>query len=94
MAPAVSTGRKREKMALAINAKQRDTMKKLRELTRKIKDNADYVGDRFAEEARKIHFGETEERAIYGKASGEEVEALIDDGVPFMPLPDVPEERN
>ena len=94
MAPAVSTARGKEKIALAMNAQKAEVMAKMREMVREMKAGADDVGERFAEEARKIHFGETEERAIYGKASGEEVEALIDDGVPFMPLPDLPEERN
>lgn len=45
------------------------------------------VGERFAEEARKIHYGETEERGIRGKASREEAEALLDEGIDVMPLP-------
>ena len=45
------------------------------------------VGERFAEEARKIHYGETAERGIRGKASREETEALLDEGIDVMPLP-------
>lgn len=71
---------------------------KFRELLRayrqKIVSEADYVGDRFAEEARKIHFEEAEVRGIYGQATRDEVVALVDDGVDFMPLPDLPEEHN
>lgn len=71
---------------------------KFRELLRayrhKVTSEADYVGDRFAEEARKIHFEEVEQRGIYGEATRDEVAALLDDGVDFMPLPDVPEEHN
>jgi hypothetical protein len=52
-----------------------------------IKDNFDYVGDKFADEARKMHAGETEERAIYGEATPEEAQALADEGVPASPLP-------
>lgn len=66
----------------------------LREYRRKVMSEADYVGDRFAEEARKIHFEEAEARGIYGQATRDEVAALIEDGVDFMPLPDVPEEHN
>jgi hypothetical protein len=66
----------------------------LREYRNKVTTEADYVGDRFAEEARKIHFEEVEARGIYGEATREEVAALLEDGVDFLPLPDVPEEHN
>lgn len=52
-----------------------------------IEQNYDYVGDAFAEEARKIHEGESDERLIYGEASSQEARALIEDGVPVAPLP-------
>ena len=94
MAPAVSTGRKREKMALALNAEQRRVMKEMKALSEKLRENADYVGEKFAEEARKIHFGETEQRGIYGEATAEEAKTLVEDGVPFMPIPVFPEDRN
>lgn len=55
---------------------------------------SDYVGDRFAEEARKIHFDEVEARQIYGEATSDEVAGLAEDGIAFMPLPDLPEEHN
>lgn len=66
----------------------------LRDYRRKVTTEADYVGTRFAEEARKIHFEEVEARGIYGEATRDEVAALLDDGVDFLPLPDVPEEHN
>ena len=56
-------------------------------LRREVEENCDYVGDEFAEEARRIHFGETEERGIYGEASDEEAEDLDDEGVDFFRLP-------
>jgi len=52
------------------------------------------IGDKFAEEARKIHFKEADSRGIYGEATREEVTALVEDGIDFMPLPTLPEERN
>lgn len=71
---------------------------KIRELIRayrqKVVNEADYVGDKFAEEARKIHFDEVEARDIYGQATRDEVVALADEGIAFMPLPDLPEEAN
>lgn len=94
MAPSVSTGRQKEKVALAVSEEQRRLMGQVREMAKKLRENADYVGDRFAEEARKIHFGETDPRGIYGEASPQEVKGLLDDGVDFMPLPEFPEDRN
>jgi len=94
MAPAVSTSRKQEKVALAMNAEQRRIMTEMKTLSEKMRENADYVGDKFADEARKIHFGEAEERGIYGEASLDEAKSLAEDGVPFMPIPVFPDEQN
>lgn len=94
MAPAVSTGRKREKMALAMNEAQKKAMAEIKAIAERIRENADYVGDKFAEEARKIHFGETEARGIYGEATLEEAKGLVEDGVEFMPVPVFPDDRN
>jgi hypothetical protein len=94
MAPAVSTGRKREKMALAMGETQKRALAELKALSQKMRENADYVGEKFAEEARKIHFGETDPRGIYGEATPEEAKSLAEDGVEFMPIPVFPEERN
>jgi hypothetical protein len=94
MAPAVSTGRKKEKVALAMNAQQQAAMAQLKELSKKMRENAHYVGDKFAEEARKIHFGEADARGIYGEATPEEARGLAEDGVEFLPIPVFPEDRN
>ena len=94
MAPAVSTGRKREKIALAMGETQKEAMAQLKALSQKMRENADYVGDKFAEEARKIHFGETDQRGIYGEATPEEAKSLAEDGVEFMPIPVFPDDRN
>jgi hypothetical protein len=56
------------------------------QLARRVVEQTEDVGPRFAEEARKIHYGETEERGIRGQASREETEALIDEGITVMPL--------
>ena len=63
-------------------------------MARAVRANADYVGSAFADEARKIHFGETDPRGIYGEASRDEVEALLEDGIDIAPLPPLPEDRN
>ncbi len=94
MAPSVSTGRKREQIALAMGEEQKRVLTQLKELAEKVKREADDVGDKFAEEARKIHFGEAEARGIYGQATPDEARALIEDGVEFMPIPIFPDDRN
>ena len=50
-------------------------------------NTCDYVGERFADEARRIHYGEAEERGIYGEATRKEAEELKDEGVAIAPLP-------
>jgi len=65
----------------------------LRQYRRKVVSEADYVGDKFAEEARKIHFEETEARGIYGQATREDIAGLLEDGVDFMPLPDLADDN-
>jgi hypothetical protein len=94
MAPSVSRAGS-EKASLSIGHPEH---KKLREamiaLRNKVTSEADYVGDKFADEARKIHFKEVEPRGIYGEATREEVSGLIEDGVDFMPLPNIPEDQN
>jgi hypothetical protein len=57
-------------------------------LRKHVEENVEYVGKEFPDEARKIHYGESEERDIYGEASPKEAEALVDEGVEITPLPD------
>jgi len=59
-----------------------------------VQDNADYVGPRFPEEARKIHYGETEERHIYGESSIAEARELIEEGIEIAPVPPDPGDLN
>ena len=94
MAPSVATSKQKREVAVAVGAKQAELMRKMHELAREVRASSENVGERFAEEARKIHYGETDPRGIYGKASGEEVKGLIDEGVGVLPLPDLPEEQN
>jgi hypothetical protein len=62
----------------------------LSELRRQVETNCDYVGERFAEEARKIHYGEVDPRGIYGEATSEESRELADEGISFGRIPWVP----
>src|SRR5512138_3386973 len=66
----------------------------LRELRSHVEQNCDYVGERFAEEARKIHYGETDPRGIYGETSDAEAEALADEGIEVARVPWLPPENS
>jgi len=77
-----------------VMAQERELRAKLKELRDHIVKNADNVGERFPNEARKMHYGEIEHRPIYGEASPEEARDLIDEGVEVSPLPVLPEDRN
>lgn len=67
---------------------------KLKELREHIVKNADDVGQKFPEEARKMHYGETEHRSIYGVASPEDAKELAEEGIEFHPIPILPDKRN
>ena len=62
----------------------------LEELRRQVEANCDYVGESFAEEARKIHYGEAEQRGIYGEATDSEAEALNEEGIEVGRIPWLP----
>ena len=108
MAPRIMSKKGRERVAVAAQApeapqagqtplmmaQERELRTKLKELRDHIVRNADNVGERFPNEARKMHYGEIEHRPIYGEASPEEARALIEEGVEVSPLPVLPEERN
>jgi len=98
MAPAVAKkGSAREEAPVPApapspeHAKLAEAMKMLRELRQKVEENCDYVGPRFAEEARKIHYREVDPRAIYGEASKEESDALQEEGIEFGTIPWLPQ---
>ena len=78
----------------AEDAKRIHVMGKIREamveMRRHVESNADYVGPKFADEARKIHYGETQQRSIYGEATDAESDALRDEGIEFGRIPWVP----
>ncbi len=86
MAPALAGAGKRDDAGTPVAMREMmiDAMTRVR---RHVEDNFDYVGDRFAAEARAIHAGTSEERGIYGEASPAEVKALVQEGVPVAALP-------
>jgi hypothetical protein len=75
-------------------AQERELRAKLKELRDHIVKNADDVGERFPNEARKMHYGDIEHRPIYGEASPDEARSLIDEGIEVSPLPVLPDDRN
>jgi hypothetical protein len=77
-----------------ISPQEREFRQKLRELRDHLVSNADNVGPRFPEEARKMHYGEAEHRSIYGIASPDEAKELHEEGIEFSPLPVLPDDRN
>ena len=77
-----------------ISPQEREFRKKLKELRDHLTSNADNVGKKFPEVARKMHYGEIEHRSIYGEASPQEAKDLADEGIEFHPLPVLPDERN
>jgi hypothetical protein len=77
-----------------ISPQERELRSKLKELRDHLTKNAENVGRKFPDEARKMHYGEIEHRSIYGEASPEEAKELHDEGVEFHPLPVLPDERN
>jgi hypothetical protein len=77
-----------------ISPQEKEFRAKLKELRDHLTKNADHVGAKFPEEARKMHYGEIEHRSIYGEASPEEAKALDEEGIEFHPLPILPDERN
>jgi hypothetical protein len=73
---------------------EQEFRQKLRELRDHLVKNAENVGSRFPEEARKMHYGETEHRSIYGVASAQDAQALHEEGIAFSALPVLPDDRN
>jgi hypothetical protein len=74
--------------------RMREMMQMVREIRQHVESNAENVGTNFAEEARKIHYKESEQRGIYGSASPDDAKALIEEGISVMPLPRLPEDSN
>jgi hypothetical protein len=93
MAPAVRKGRP-ESFERRETAERKKTYAFLKGLRAHLEANAENVGPTFPEEARKMHYGETKPRSIYGEANLEEAQALKEEGIPAIPLPRFPEDHN
>jgi len=95
MAPSVSTARKKDEMqTLAMDTARKQAMAKLKEAIDAIKANAEDVGAKFPEEARKIHYGEADARGIIGKATPDEAQALVEEGIEIAAIPVLPDDVN
>lgn len=92
MSPRVSVPAKPEPKT-SLRKSGTESEKAIAELRRHVEENSDYVGARFAEEARSMHLGTIPERAIYGEANGAEAKKLIEDGIPVAPLPFLPNRK-
>ena len=103
MAPRLSGTRKRKRAPEApasaapvamLSPQEQELRSKLKELREHITKNADYVGQKFPEEARKMHYGETEHRSIYGEATLEAARELHEEGIELHAVPVLPDEKN
>jgi hypothetical protein len=94
-APVVQPEESKPTTALAKDSEAAQKLRgMMRELHEHVKANTEDVGTKFADIARKIHYGEAEERGIRGRASADEVQELAEEGIGFLPLPPLPEDRN
>jgi hypothetical protein len=93
-APAPPSGHPPGAPVPVISTQEREIRHKMKELRDHLVANSENVGPRFPDEARKMHYGETEHRSIYGVASPDDARKLHEEGVEFSPLPVLPDERN
>jgi hypothetical protein len=99
MAPGIPVRSNRKADAMPVvsgtsDPRQQRVRTLMRELRRAVEENAEYVGERFADEARRIHYEEAEKRGIYGETTSDDAKALIEEGIEIHPLPVLPEEGN
>ncbi|MGI9415209.1 MAG: DUF1178 family protein [Hyphomicrobiales bacterium] len=76
------------------DAKAAELIRQLRQMRDEVEKTSEYVGDKFPDEARRIHYEEAEKRGIHGEASVDDARELIDEGVEVFPLPKLPEDHN
>ena len=93
MAPSVPTKGNAKDVKPDLSKPQSDVETAMGKLRKDVEDNSDYVGMKFADEARKMHDGDAPERAIYGEAKLDDAKKLIEDGIPVAPLPFMPKRK-
>lgn len=95
MAPSVATGRQKDAArAVVMGQAQKEAVGRLKELVPQIRENSEDVGERFTEEARKIHYGEADARGIMGQATLEQAREMLEEGIDIAPLPVIPDDLN
>ena len=77
-----------------VSPQEQEFRAKLKELKEHLTKNSDYVGQKFPEEARKMHYGDIEHRSIYGEATLQDAKEMHDEGIEVHPLPVLPDDRN
>lgn len=92
--PAASTDIGNASSTPLMMAQEAELRAKIKQLRDHVTKNADNVGEKFPDEARKMHYGDIEHRPIYGEASPDEARSLIDEGIEVSPLPVLPGDRN
>jgi hypothetical protein len=90
VAPPSEVQQAQQQMAALARQMPKELREALVKVRTEIEKNCEHVGDKFAEEARKIHYGESDKRGIYGETSDKEAEALAEEGIEFGRLPWVP----
>lgn len=93
MAPRLASSKPGKPSHGSLKAPASPAERMIAKLRKKVTENSEYVGTRFAAEARRIHQGDAAERSIYGEARPDEARQLIEDGVPVTPLPFMPSRR-
>lgn len=97
MAPSIAASGPGERGPGAARDRERlksEMIRVMQDIRREVEAKAEYVGPKFAEEARKIHYDEAPSRGIYGEATAAEAQELSEEGVTFLPLPKLPEDAN
>ena len=92
MAPRIGKGGNRKAVSVSPGQEAVQLKQALRSLREQVEANCDYVGEEFAEEARKIHYGESDARGIYGESSEKEAGELADEGIEVSRIPWLPRE--
>lgn len=92
--PAVVASSEASPPVALLSEREKQLRAMLREIREHVTKNAENVGDRFVDEARRMHYGETEHRSIYGEATIDDAKALIEEGVEVQPLPVIADDRN
>jgi hypothetical protein len=89
-APAPAPSPEQQQMAALAKHMPKELREALLKVRAEVEKNCEHVGDKFAEEARKIHYGESDKRGIYGQTSEEEADALAEEGIEFGRMPWIP----